>query len=180
MSKRFLKVVSLILVILIVSFSMTGCYGKFQLTKKVYAWNGQVGDKFVNSIVMWILYFVPVYGVAGFLDVAVLNVIEFWTGTNPMAMGPDDSEIQLVTVDGRNYEVTATQNRFEIREIGVETDNPVALLYDEQSHSWFVETQENGKVKIAQLDENQDQILHLIDPNGEVTSVDLKKDKILE
>jgi hypothetical protein len=180
MNKNFLKIVSLVLIVLMVSVSMTGCYGKFQLTKKLYAWNGQVGDKFVNSIVMWILYFVPVYGIAGFLDVAVLNVIEFWTGTNPVALGPGDSETQVVTLDGKNYEITATQNRFEIKDLSTESNNPVALVYDEELKAWFVESAENGRMKIAQIDENHSQLLHLIDPNGETTTVDLQRDMIIE
>lgn len=66
----------------------SGCYGKFALTRKVYEINGQITDnKFVHSLVTWVFIWLPVYGLAGFGDFVVLNVIEFWTGNNPMSGG---------------------------------------------------------------------------------------------
>ena len=65
--------------------STTACYGKFMLTRKVYEINGKVTDnKFVHSLVMWVFMIVPVYFLAGVADVVILNLVEFWTGTNPM------------------------------------------------------------------------------------------------
>ncbi len=58
-----------------------GCYGAFPITKAIYRMNGDVSDdKWVRSIVFWVLVIVPVYSVASFADAIVLNVIEFWTG----------------------------------------------------------------------------------------------------
>ena len=74
---RFFKVISIILITCFLSLNFTGCYGNFALTKKLYNWNGQVGDKWVNSAVMWVLMIVPVYEVAGFIDFAILNLIQF-------------------------------------------------------------------------------------------------------
>ena len=65
------------------------CYGHFPLTRAVYRMNGDVGKslgedqtarKLVQSVVMWVLVIIPVYGVAIVADVVVLNLIEFWTG----------------------------------------------------------------------------------------------------
>ena len=42
--------------------SLTGCYGKFALTRKVYGINGDVKDKFLRSAVTWAFVIVPVYG----------------------------------------------------------------------------------------------------------------------
>ncbi len=63
----------------------TGCYGKFALTKKLHGWNGTLGNKFVNTFVFWLFLIIPVYGVCTFVDGVILNLIEFWTGQNPMA-----------------------------------------------------------------------------------------------
>ncbi len=63
---------------------LAGCYGSFNLTRKVWKWNGGVGDKWVNELVFLVCNIVPVYGAAGFIDVVVLNTIEFWQGTNPV------------------------------------------------------------------------------------------------
>jgi len=63
----------------------TGCFGKFQLTRKLYAFNESVGEKFVQSLVCWAFVIIPVYGVAAVLDFILFNVLEFWTGSNPLA-----------------------------------------------------------------------------------------------
>jgi Domain of unknown function (DUF3332) len=83
MRKSFI-VISLVLSLFAVS--NVGCFGKFVLTKKVYNFNKEVSSShFVQSIVMWILYIIPVYGIAICLDAVILNLIETWTGSNPMA-----------------------------------------------------------------------------------------------
>ncbi len=64
----------------------SGCFGSFQLTRKVYNWNKTVSpDKWVQELVFIGLSIVPVYSVAGFADVIFANAVEFWTGTNPVA-----------------------------------------------------------------------------------------------
>lgn len=64
----------------------SGCFGSFQLTRKLYNWNANVSqDKFVRELVFLGLYIVPVYGIAGFADLVFANSVEFWTGTNPVA-----------------------------------------------------------------------------------------------
>ncbi|MEW6435228.1 MAG: DUF3332 family protein [Myxococcota bacterium] len=65
----------------------SGCYGKFTLTKKLYDWNGSLGNKFLVWIVFVIFMLVPVYGIAGFVDIWIFNLIEFWTGSNPLGGG---------------------------------------------------------------------------------------------
>lgn len=65
----------------------SGCYGKFALTKKLYDWNGSLGNKFLVWIVFVIFMIVPVYGIAGFVDIWIFNLIEFWTGSNPLSGG---------------------------------------------------------------------------------------------
>ena len=67
------------------SLSLQGCYGSFTLTKKLYNWNGTLGNKWVKSIVFFVFNVVPAYPLCGFIDAVVLNLVEFWTGSNPMA-----------------------------------------------------------------------------------------------
>lgn len=67
------------------SMSLQGCYGSFALTKKVYNWNGTLGNKWVKSIVFFVFGFVlPVYGLSALIDAIALNLVEFWTGSNPV------------------------------------------------------------------------------------------------
>lgn len=83
-------------VLIAIAVPATGCYGKFALVRKVYAFNGSVGDKFLRSLVTWIFIWLPVYGLAAFVDFIVFNTIEFWTGTNPVDSG------KLSAVQGDN------------------------------------------------------------------------------
>jgi hypothetical protein len=82
---RFGKVMALVLVVSVGVVFSSGCFGKFQLTRNLYEINKSVEDKYLRSAVTW-LFVIP-YGIAGFLDFAVFNLIEFWSGENPLAAG---------------------------------------------------------------------------------------------
>ena len=81
---RFEKGIALVLVAAVGALS-AGCFGKFQLTRKVYDINQSIDEKYVRSAATWIFVIVQVYTVAALLDLIVFNVIEFWTGENPVA-----------------------------------------------------------------------------------------------
>jgi len=81
---RLGKGIALVLVAAVGALS-AGCFGNFQLTRKVYDINKSIDEKYVRSAATWIFVLVPVYGVAALLDLIVFNVIEFWTGENPVA-----------------------------------------------------------------------------------------------
>lgn len=70
--------------------TLSGCYGKFALTKKVYNLNGQVSDRFLRSGLTWVFIIVPVYGIAALVDFIAFNTIEFWSGSNPVVSGEKD------------------------------------------------------------------------------------------
>ncbi|MDE6279855.1 MAG: DUF3332 domain-containing protein, partial [Paramuribaculum sp.] len=63
---------------------LSSCIGSFSLTNKLLSWNRQVDNKFVNELVFFAFWILPVYEVAGAADLLVLNSIEFWSGSNPM------------------------------------------------------------------------------------------------
>lgn len=83
---RLGKVVALVLVVSVGIVFSAGCFGKFQLTRNLYDINKSVEDKYLRSAVTW-LFVIP-YALTGFLDFAVFNLIEFWSGENPIAAGP--------------------------------------------------------------------------------------------
>lgn len=68
--------------------SFGGCYGSYALFNKVHAWNGKIGDKWINSVVHFVIAG-PVYGLCFTADFFIFNTIEFWAGRNPLAMGSD-------------------------------------------------------------------------------------------
>jgi len=98
-------------------FSVTSCFGEFALVRKVYDWNEDVVDnKFAQTLLFYGLNIIPVYGIAGAVDFYILNLIEFWSGSNPMAMAPGEMEEGQMSIDGEDYTVIASQNRFDIKD----------------------------------------------------------------
>lgn len=115
----------------------TSCIGSFNLTKKVYEWNTGM-NKWVGELVFLVFVWIPVYSITLFIDAVILNLIEFWTGNNPMAMQPGEMEQQVVIgKDGNSYEITATMNRFDIVQLsGEKSGEAQSLIYDPASKSW--------------------------------------------
>lgn len=70
---------------LAVAIAASGCYGPFNLTRRLYQWNGQVGrDKWEREFVFVLLAWTQVYSVTALADAVVFNSMEFWTGKNPV------------------------------------------------------------------------------------------------
>ena len=108
MRKRYLSVG--IVAALAGSMMFTSCIGSFALTNKLLSWNNQIGNKFLNEIVFFAFWVIPVYEVTSVADLLVLNTVEFWSGSNPIAMGTKvikghDGEY-LVECDGKGYTIT--------------------------------------------------------------------------
>ncbi|MBK9401705.1 MAG: DUF3332 domain-containing protein [Bacteroidetes bacterium] len=130
----------------------SGCYGSFKLIGKVYEWNGSIEDKFVRSIVFWALCIIPVYAIAGFVDAVILNVIEFWSGSNPVSMKEGEYEQQVVQYRGKTYRMEATMNKFTVTEVsGRKAKKPVELVFKPSDLSWNL-VQDQQLVAISRLE----------------------------
>jgi hypothetical protein len=74
------------LFVTVLSLQVSGCFGSFTLTRKIYGFNEGVSD---NKFIQWALFLgftiIPVYGVGALADALVFNSLEFWTGNNPLA-----------------------------------------------------------------------------------------------
>lgn len=144
-----LKRTSIILMFVVVMMLISGCYGNFALTKKVYNWNGTVGDKYIQSAVTWGLTIIPVYEAALFIDLVGFNLIEFWTGDNPLTMNVGDIDSQIITTDNGNYELIATKNRFDLVSLDGETvGDYMSLLYSPENEEWTLENDGNSQVVV--------------------------------
>ena len=86
---------------------LSGCYGSYGAFHWLHkAIGGISGNKWLNSIVHFFLLIFPVYGICLFLvDGLVLNTVEFWTGSNPLAAG--DSYYEK---DAQGNSVAAVKN----------------------------------------------------------------------
>ena len=86
--------------------TLTGCYGSNACFEKLHKWNGTLGNKWLNSIVHFILNIFGVYWIClGLIDGLVLNTVEFWTGSNPLASG--DSYFEQ---DAQGNSIAAVKN----------------------------------------------------------------------
>ncbi|MFH0919821.1 MAG: DUF3332 domain-containing protein [Fibrobacterota bacterium] len=168
------SIIRMTVIALVAAFLFSGCYGQFYLTKKIYKWNGSLGDKFLNSIVCWLLITVQVYTVAGAADFFFFNVLEFWTGSNPLAMKEGDIQQQTVTQDGVVYNIKATQDRFDISRVG--SDAAVSLVYNAGQHTWSVQTDEKS-FQIATVKDAH--VVEVINPDKTTFLVDTRTGEIL-
>ena len=62
-----------------------GCLGPNRAFNGVHEWNQNVSDQdWVNEAVFLACTILPVYGLAYWLDIIILNTVEYWTGDSPM------------------------------------------------------------------------------------------------
>lgn len=123
-------------------------------------------------MVFWILIFLPVYGAATSVDFIVLNTIEFWTGTNPMAMKAGEQVVKYAQNDGKTFKITIEKNSIEVEEIiGENAGEKVQLKFNTDNQSWYMLTAECN-IKIATVEGNQ---MNLIYPSGNTMTIDITK-----
>lgn len=126
--------------LLIGCMATSSCIGSYSLFNKFAKWETRISsNKFVNAIIGFIL--TPIVGSVCLLaDSLVLNSIEFWSGSNPLA---DIGKTKTVMgQDGRYYAVTTLKNGYEIK---APTGEITHFIHDAKTDSWSME--QNGTVK---------------------------------
>lgn len=163
MKRRYFSVALILL--LCGSFVTTSCIGSFSLTNKLLSWNQQVGNKFVNELVFFAFWILPVYEVSCLADILVLNSIEFWSGNNPVAQGKSVIDGQdgryIVDCDGKGYTITS------------ENDGSVVRLdFDENDQAWSVTADGQTYELLTFVDDNH---VKLPTADGSSTIVELSE-----
>lgn len=168
MRKRYISIA--VILSLAVSIPLTSCIGSFSLTKDVMKWNNQVGSKFVNELVFFAFWILPVYQVTALADLIVLNSIEFWSGSNPMTTSSTktiDTEQgrYLVDCDSKGYTIT-----FE------PTAQSWRLDFDADTQTWAIN--ENGTLHpfMTYIDDSH---VRMITPEGDFRTVELSEAGVL-
>lgn len=167
MKKRYLSIALMSCVAGSMLFS--SCIGSFGLTNNVLSWNRQVGSKFVNELVFFAFWVLPVYEVTCLADLLVLNSIEFWSGSNPIAASttviPTDHGRYLVDCDGKGYTITCET-----------TGQSMRLDFDVDSQTWNYN--DNGTLYplMTFVDDNH---VKMAMPDGDFRLVDLSEDGVL-
>lgn len=151
------------------SMLCTSCIGSFALTNKLLSWNNQIGNKFLNELVFFAFWVIPVYEVTSAADLLVLNSVEFWSGTNPIAMGTkviDGKDGRyLVECDGKGYTVTS-QNDGSI----------VRLDFDDTDRSWSVTAGEQTVKFMTFVDDTH---VNMINADGTYSLVELSQEGLM-
>lgn len=154
MRKRYLT--GALAILLLSSTTLTSCIGSFNLTKSVLGWNNQVGNKFVNELVFFAFWILPVYEVTGLADILVLNSIEFWSGRNPMSASvksvDTDHGRYVIACDGKGYDIT--------NEL---TGDTVRLDFTEDTQTWSVKAGDEDIPFMTMLDDSH---VRMITPAG--------------
>jgi hypothetical protein len=132
----------------------TSCLGSFSAFNGLREWNeGVSGNKFVNNLIFWGLNIIPVYGLFLFADMIIFNVIEFWSGSNPIAMNEGEVETQIVNVNGKEVEMTAMKNYFKIEVLsGEDKGKVVELVYTPEDSTWNAKDGDK-LIKLATLED---------------------------
>jgi len=133
--------------------SSQGCIGNFVVTKKILNWNQHLSSKWVNELVFLLIIIIPVYEIAILVDGIILNSLEFWTGTNPLAMKAGEVETKIVTKDGVSYKIDVSQNRYHFVQLeGPQIGDQADLIYNPSTKTWCVGNGKEIKRAIQYLD----------------------------
>lgn len=128
-------------------FMLSSCLGSFRAFNNLKDWNMGISEsKFVNNLVFWGLNIVPVYGLFFLGDALIFNVIEFWSGSNPIAMKEGETETQMVKHGRNTFKMVASRNRMEVSVIsGPKKGRKIDLVYYPHEKSWNA-IRANGEV----------------------------------
>lgn len=161
----------LVAAILAGSTLFTSCIGSFGLTNKLLTWNRSIDSKFVNELVFVAFWIIPVYEISALADLLVINAIEFWSGSNPMA---DVGSVK--TVEGKDgiYTVETKADGYHIQKEGEEKG--VELVFNEADQSWGVEA--NGETHKLLKFEGEDEVVMFL-PDGKEMNVELSQAGVL-
>ena len=140
MRKKFLPIIA---ITLIASFSFSSCIGSFSLTNKVLAWNKQVSNKFINELVFFAFWILPVYEVTSVADLLVINSIEFWSGNSPL-----EANNKVIDTDQGQYLIASDESGYKITSPNGDTLN---FFYDSQNQSWSFNKNDSEKLEFLQF-----------------------------
>ena len=154
------KIVLMLVVVSMLTLSMTGCFGSFKATRWLYSQYEGLNQP-ISTLVMWVTIW---YGVPflGFVDIVILNTLEFWTGSNPLAMSEGEMDIRHYSQDGKDYDVVLTHNKIDIIERGNPVNN-ASFVYETNENAWYLH---DSKGEISLLTETVGNITYFFDLDG--------------
>ncbi len=153
------------------SVMFSSCIGSFGLSNKLLSWNRSIDSKFVNELVFIAFWIVPVYEISMLADVLVINSIEFWSGSNPVA---DVGSVKTINAKDGVYTVETKADGYHIQKEG--EAEAVDLVFNEADQSWSVEA--NGESsKLLRFTGDDEVVMYL--PDGKEMNVELSQAGVL-
>lgn len=163
MKKRLLPLLAILLVSSSLMFQ--SCIGNFSLTNKVLAWNHQVSNKFVNELVFFAFWILPVYEVTAVADLLVINSIEFWSGNSPLEAHnkviDTDQGKYLLASDSKGYKITAPNGDI------------MQFEYNSESDVWSFAKNDNEKIEFLKFED--DSHVKILGSDGKFVDVELSE-----
>lgn len=153
------------------SVLFSSCIGSFSLTNKLLSWNKSIDSKFVNELVFIAFWIVPVYEISAIADILVINSIEFWSGSNPVA---DAGTVKTIEAKDGVYTVETKTDGYHIQKAGEE--KAIDLVFDKADQSWSVEA--DGEAHKLMKFEGDDKVVMYL-PDGKEMNVELSQAGIL-
>ncbi len=140
--------------------TQSGCFGSFALTNKIYQFNDGVSDSMVvKEVVFLLLIILPVYELSVLGDAVIFNLIEFLTGSNPLA---DGRTIELE--DGR---AVAFERGAKGIQVLVEEADGSVTRHTFRRHQGTWEVVDGDGHRVALLQQQDDGSLVVVDGLGE-------------
>lgn len=133
-----------------VSLGNTGCIGSFGLTRTVYELNRGMGPLIVQEVVFLAFCIVPVYEVALFIDVILLNTIEALTG-EPVLAGRASGSRQVELAQGTDFFVVPEEDAVETELIEAHGRRTLRR-FERRAHGLEITDEEGAVVARASLD----------------------------
>ena len=146
------------------SMMFSSCIGSFGLTNKLLSWNKSLGNKFANEAVFFLFWIFPAYEVSLFLDTIILNSIEFWSGSNPVA----DTGTKIIETENGTYTVETKTDGYHIEKEGEE--KTLDFKFDEQNQTWSMSS-DGVETKLMQYKDADEVVMFL--PDGQTMDVEL-------
>ena len=110
---------------IVLAATLNGCFGSFGATRWLWSWNDSFGNKFVKTLIYWLFIIIPAYELFMFADFWIINLIEFFMGSNPIGnniqyIPNDDGTITAMGDNGQSLKFTAVDdNRMIVEHDGV-------------------------------------------------------------
>ncbi len=157
----------------------TSCLGSFHAVTSLKSWNETVSDnKFVNNVLFWAMNIVPVYPLFVLGDVVVFNLIEFWSGSNPLAMNEGDMEIQTIEHEGNLIEMRAMKNKMQMAVIdGPKKGDALELNYNVEEQAWYA-VKDGENIKLSSFEDGK-YLVHLPNQTIEIDQMTSQEEGVL-